>query len=180
MVSVIIHSDPAGAAVLVAGTKIGVTPFESKLKRGTKVAPFTVEKEGYAPYAGKIDLSGEYENRNIKLVPLEDLAGSNAGSAGDGADGSAAGSAAPDTRTDKPGAAATDKPAQEKAKPTTTRRTLPVRRIERTDRPERTDRSDKADKSDKTDKTDKQEKKEEKCQPPGPNVDPFGPPICKV
>jgi hypothetical protein len=26
----------------------------------------------------------------------------------------------------------------------------------------------------------KREKKDEKCQPPGPNVDPFGPPVCKV
>ena len=30
----------------------------------------------------------------------------------------------------------------------------------------------------KKDKKD-DEKKEEKCQPPGPNVDPFGAPICK-
>jgi hypothetical protein len=73
MVSVIIHSEPAGADVLIAGAKLGITPFENKLKRGTKIAPLTVQKDGYAPFNGKIDLGGEYENRNIKLIRLEDL-----------------------------------------------------------------------------------------------------------
>ena len=73
MVSVIIHSEPTGADVLIAGTKIGTTPFESKLKRGTKIAQLTVQKDGYAPFNTKIDLGGEYENRKIKLTKLEDL-----------------------------------------------------------------------------------------------------------
>jgi serine/threonine protein kinase len=104
MVSVIIHSEPIGADVLIAGAKLGVTPFESKLKRGTKIAPLTVQKEGFAPFNGKIDLGGEYENRNIKLIRLEDMPNGSDGSAAPGND---KGSADAKGATTKPGTAKT-------------------------------------------------------------------------
>jgi serine/threonine protein kinase len=78
MVSVVIDSEPHGADVLIAGTKIGTTPFDKKLKRGTKIADFKVHLTGYVDFAGKIDLGGEYENRNIKLVRVEDAANGSA------------------------------------------------------------------------------------------------------
>ena len=166
MVSVIIHSDPAGADVLIAGTKIGTTPFESKLKRGTKITQLTVQKADYAPFQGKIDLGGEYENRNIKLARLEDLpqggeeleqgSASEAGSAADkGSAATPAKKSEPSDKGTQKGAGAT-RPTRTSTPP----RNTPPRRERREDR--------------------KEEKKEEKCQPPGPNVDPFGPPICKT
>jgi hypothetical protein len=168
MVSVIIHSDPPGADVLIAGTRIGATPFESKLKRGTKVAPFTVQKDGFAPYTGRIDLSGEYENRNIRLVRVEDAA--------QGTDGMV-GVDHPTGRREAidKGVKAIPKTTPAEAKPSgdktierTTPKTTPTKASTTKPGPGTTTKSDKA------------EKKEEKCQPPGPNVDPFGAPICKT
>ena len=189
MVSVVIHSEPPGADVLIAGAKIGTTPFESKLKRGTKIAGLTVQKDGYAPFNTKIDLGGEYENRNIKLIRLEDMQ--------NGSDGSTATDkgATDKGATDKgaTGSDATD--ASDKGTSKTTTKTGTGDKTTSTDKttgttPRTTQKTGtgaksttttpKADKTDKTEKTEKIEKKEEKCQPPGPNVDPFGPPICKT
>ena len=83
MVSVIIHSDPPGADVLIAGSKIGVTPLNTKNKRGTTIQQLTVHKEGYVDFTKTIDLGGDYENRNIKLVRIEDAKGSSAEPSGD-------------------------------------------------------------------------------------------------
>ncbi len=156
MVSVVIHSDPSGADVLIAGTKIGTTPFESKLKRGTKVAQLTVQKTGYAPFNTKIDLGGEYENRNIKLSSLEDMA--------KGSDASVAPPGTPSTKVEKP---PVDKAPVERPRPKTQPKTIS------TPAPKREKKDDKKEEK-------REEKKEEKgCQPPGPNVDPFGLPVCK-
>jgi hypothetical protein len=70
MVSVIVESDPPGADVLIAGSKVGTTPFNKRVKRGTKIVQLGVRKAGYVDFTGKIDLGGEYENKNIKLVPV--------------------------------------------------------------------------------------------------------------
>jgi hypothetical protein len=157
MVSVVIHSDPPGADVLIAGTKIGVTPFESKLKRGTKITQLTVQKAGFAPFEGKIDLGGEYENRNIKLVPLDQVENAD-GSASEKGSGDA-GDAEHGSGAEKP--APKDTPERTKTGPKVTPKFVPPRRDRDRDRPK------------------EKEKDKEKCQPPGPNVDPFGPPVCK-
>jgi serine/threonine protein kinase len=70
MVSLHIVSDPKGADVLIAGTKIGVTPLDTKLKRGTKVTQLTVRMAGYEDVSTKIDLGGDYSNDHIKLVKV--------------------------------------------------------------------------------------------------------------
>jgi hypothetical protein len=72
MVSVHIVSDPKGADVLIANTKIGVTPLDTKLKRGTKVTELTVHLDGYQDVTTKIDLGGDYSNDHIKLVKIDE------------------------------------------------------------------------------------------------------------
>jgi serine/threonine-protein kinase len=194
MVSVIIHSEPAGADVLIAGAKLGVTPFENKLKRGTKIAPLVVQMDGYAPFNTKIDLGGEYENRNIKLVRLEDLPkGSDSGATVPGSD-KGSGDGTQKTGSDKAGAEklGTDKSGTDKTATTTKTATDKTGTTTKTsgDKTTKTTRTttdkasktstDKASKSG-TDKASTAPKVEEKkCQPPGPNVDPFGLPVCKT
>ncbi|HEY5949595.1 MAG TPA: protein kinase [Kofleriaceae bacterium] len=190
MVSVIIHSEPAGADVLIAGTKIGVTPFENKLKRGTKIAQLTVQKEGYAPFNGKIDLGGEYENRNIKLTRLEDMPkGSDETVPAD--HGSADGKTdktptektekSTKTGTEKTGEKTSTKSSTEKTGDKTSTKSSTEKTGERTEK-SGTEKTTKSGSKSGTEKasTGTTTPKVEKCQPPGPNVDPFGPPICKT
>jgi hypothetical protein len=54
--------------VLIAGAKLGVTPLDIKLRRGTKVAPLLVHLEGYSDFASKVDLADGYTNNAIELV----------------------------------------------------------------------------------------------------------------
>jgi hypothetical protein len=72
MVSIHIVSDPKGADVLIANTKIGVTPLDTKLKRGTKVTQLTVHMDGYQDVTTKIDLGGDYSNEHIKLLKIDE------------------------------------------------------------------------------------------------------------
>jgi serine/threonine protein kinase len=74
-ISVHIVSDPKGADVIIAGTKVGVTPFDGKLPHGTTLTPLVVHMAGYTDYQTKIDLGGEYSNDKIKLVKLPDKTG---------------------------------------------------------------------------------------------------------
>jgi len=77
MVTIKVVSDPAGADVLIAGQKIGVTPLDTKLKRGTKLQQLTIRLKGYEDITSKIDLGGDYSNEHVKLVPVgEEPAGS--------------------------------------------------------------------------------------------------------
>ncbi|HEY1815651.1 MAG TPA: protein kinase [Kofleriaceae bacterium] len=52
-----IDSTPRGADVLIAGAKVGVTPLDIKLRRGTKVAPLLVHLAGYDDFTTKVDLA---------------------------------------------------------------------------------------------------------------------------
>jgi hypothetical protein len=73
-VKIRVGSQPHGADVLIAGEKVGVTPFEGKLKRGPQIVPLVVRMVGYADFTSKIDLSDEYTNDKIslaKLAPVE-------------------------------------------------------------------------------------------------------------
>jgi hypothetical protein len=73
-VKIKVGSQPRGADVLIAGDKVGITPFEGKLKRATQTVPLVVRMVGYADFTSKIDLSDEYTNDNIslaKLAPVE-------------------------------------------------------------------------------------------------------------
>jgi serine/threonine protein kinase len=70
-ITIHVGSDPKGADVLIAGTKVGITPFDGKLKRGAAITTLVVHLAGYADYNSKIDLSGEYSNDKISLAKLE-------------------------------------------------------------------------------------------------------------
>jgi serine/threonine protein kinase len=188
MVTVVIHSDPKGADVMIAGTKIGSTPFDSKLKRGTKIAQLTVQKEGYAPFNTKIDLGGDYENRNIKLIKLEDLPKGSDASTHDKPDG-----AKTDTKTDSTKSGTkTDTKSDTKTDSTKTgtktdTKTDSTKTGTKTDtKTDSTKTGTKTDtKSDSTKtgtktETKKDDKKKEPACQPRDKVDPFSDlPICK-
>jgi serine/threonine protein kinase len=70
-ITIHVGSQPKGADVLIAGTKVGITPFDGKLKRGAAVTTLVVRMAGYADYNSKIDLSGEYSNDKITLAKVE-------------------------------------------------------------------------------------------------------------
>jgi hypothetical protein len=70
-ITIHVGSQPKGADVLIAGTKVGVTPFDGKLKRGAAVTTLVVRLAGYADFNSKIDLSGEYSNDKITLAKIE-------------------------------------------------------------------------------------------------------------
>ncbi|HET9991938.1 MAG TPA: protein kinase, partial [Kofleriaceae bacterium] len=70
-ITIHVGSLPKGADVLIAGTKVGVTPFDGKLKRGAAVTTLVVRMAGYADFNSKIDLAGEYSNDKITLAKLE-------------------------------------------------------------------------------------------------------------
>jgi serine/threonine-protein kinase len=63
MISVHVESTPSGADVLVSGQKIGTTPLDTKLHRGTKVQPLIVRLSGYVDATSKIDLSGDFSKK---------------------------------------------------------------------------------------------------------------------
>ena len=70
---------------MVAGGKIGVTPFNAKLPRVTKVVPLLVRMPGYGDFTSKIDLSDGYTNEAIELIKLPEpppVAPAGLGSAG--------------------------------------------------------------------------------------------------
>jgi hypothetical protein len=69
-IAIKINSQPSGAEVLIAGTKVGPTPFVGKLSRGTKIAPLVVHKDGYIDFTSKIDLADGYTNDAIELVKV--------------------------------------------------------------------------------------------------------------
>ena len=81
MISVHVESTPPGADVLVAGEKIGVTPLDKKLHRGTKTQPLTVHLDGYVDVTSKIDLSGDFSKKVTMKTPGEEPAGSGSAAA---------------------------------------------------------------------------------------------------
>jgi serine/threonine-protein kinase len=142
MVSVHLVSDPKGADVLIAGTRIGVTPLDKKLKRGTKVTQLTVHLAGYQDVSTKIDLGGDYSNDHIKLVKLE-----------------APAQIAPPPPTPE------KKPAVDSTSDKTADRTIEKKPVVKPPPPA-------VHKEPATTPA-------LKCQPPGPNVDPFSSiPVC--
>jgi hypothetical protein len=163
MVTIHIVTDPKGADVLIAGQKIGVTPLDTKLKRGTKVQQLTVRMTGYQDLTSKIDLGGDYSNDHIKLVPV-----------GEGSDAETeTGSAAPPPGTEhKAGTTTHTSPPVDdhKSTKTTTHTTTPADEHKTT----RTTRTTTPAEDHKVTTP-----RQPKCQPPGPNVDPFSSvPVC--
>ncbi len=70
-------SHPPGADVLIAGKKVGVTPLDTKIRRGATIkeagetmAPIVIKLDGYVEVASKIDLTGDY----AKDIPLKKAA----------------------------------------------------------------------------------------------------------
>ena len=75
-----VGSQPRGADVLIAGTKVGVTPFDGVLARGASVTTLVVHLAGYDDFQSKIDLSDEYTNDKIELVKTPDKIDAGSGS----------------------------------------------------------------------------------------------------
>ena len=70
-VQIHVSSSPKGADVLLAGTKVGTTPYVGKIKQGTASASLVVRMTGYVDFTSKIDLStDEYTNDRINLAKL--------------------------------------------------------------------------------------------------------------
>jgi hypothetical protein len=69
-----VTSRPLGAEVLVAGTRIGKTPLDTKLKRGSKIADLKVHLDGYVEASSKIDLGGDYQ-KDVVLSPVDQASG---------------------------------------------------------------------------------------------------------
>jgi hypothetical protein len=165
MVGLVIQSDPPGADVLVAGTKIGTTPFDKKMKRGMK-AELKLHLEGYEDFTAKLDLATSYD-KTVKLVKIEDVEQPTieedtpdrlpvkANTTGDTA-----------TKTN------TTKSNTDTTKTNTTKSNTSSTKSNTT-RSNTTRSNSGATKSNNT-------PPKPKCQPPGPNVDPFsGVPVCK-
>ena len=64
------QSDPTGADVLIAGTKIGTTPLDTKLKRGTQGRSSSRSTWPATDITSKIDLGGDYANEHVKLLKV--------------------------------------------------------------------------------------------------------------
>ncbi len=70
-IAIHIVSQPKGADVLIAGTKVGVTPYDGKLKHSAAVIPLAVHLAGYADFGSHIDLSQPtYSNETVTLAKL--------------------------------------------------------------------------------------------------------------
>jgi eukaryotic-like serine/threonine-protein kinase len=68
-VQIHVSSNPKGADVLIAGTKVGTTPYVGKLEQGTASVALVVRMNGYVDFTSKIDLStDEYTNDRINLA----------------------------------------------------------------------------------------------------------------
>jgi hypothetical protein len=117
-----------------------------------------VHKDGYVDYTGKIDLGGEYENKNIKLQKPDEAKTGSAATTGDG-----------DKKDDKKD----DKGSSDKGSGTPRGGGTTGGGGQRG--------GGGAGGGGTGGGTGGQRKPPEpKCQPPGPNVDPFGLPVCKT
>ncbi len=102
-IAIHIVSDPRGAAVMLDGAKIGVTPFDDKVKRGTKVAQLAIHLDGYVDFTSKVDLAGdEYTNDKIKLAKIPPIEPTTTDTTEPAATGSDATVHTTTTHTDKP------------------------------------------------------------------------------
>ncbi|CAN5128266.1 hypothetical protein BH11MYX1_BH11MYX1_13960 [soil metagenome] len=64
-------SQPKGADVLIAGSKVGITPWDGKLKHSGAVTTLAVHLVGYSDYMSKLDLAAPtYDNETITLAKL--------------------------------------------------------------------------------------------------------------
>ena len=70
-----VGSQPHGADVLIAGSKVGVTPWVGKLKHGTAVTTLVVHLAGYSDFTSKIDLAAPiYDHESVTLAKLVEKA----------------------------------------------------------------------------------------------------------
>ena len=66
-------SQPGGADVLIAGSKVGVTPWNGRLKHSGAVTTLAVHLGGYSDYVAKLDLAAAtYDNETVTLTKLLD------------------------------------------------------------------------------------------------------------
>jgi len=163
-ITIHVGSQPKGAEVLIAGTKVGVTPFDGKLKRGAAVTTLVVRMAGYADYTSKIDLAGEYSNDKIVLVknePTPEVAKPEPAVATEPATKP---ETKPQPKSEEP------KPEPKRTQPVRVAAPIvhnPVRTASPREKPDKTEKADKPEKSDKSEKLDKP-----KCQPAG-QINPF-------
>jgi hypothetical protein len=118
-IAIKINSQPPGAEVLIAGTKVGPTPFVGKLRRGTKIAPLVVHKDGYIDFTSKIDLADGYTNDAIELVKQPEPVKPVAPPPAVGSAGTAAITSAPPTVPSTTTTATTSATTEHHPKPTT-------------------------------------------------------------
>jgi len=72
-ISIRLTSVPSGAEVALADKVLGVTPLNTRIKRGTGIATLTVRHARFADATATIDLSGDYK-RELTLTALPDEA----------------------------------------------------------------------------------------------------------
>jgi serine/threonine protein kinase len=164
MISIHVDSKPTGADVILAGTKLGITPLDKKLRRGTSTQIITVHLTGYVDATTKIDLSGD-NSKNVTLKTPAEAAEEQ---------GSAAKSETDDHKG-KPKASAT--PPGPKVDKTVAPPPVEHPKADKTAAPVKTNPTE--HKTDTPKLPEHKEHKQPKCQPPGPNVDPFSSvPVC--
>jgi len=160
MISLHVESKPTGADVILAGTKLGITPLDKKLHRGTSTQTITVHLTGYVDAMTKIDLSGD-NSKNVVLKTPNEAASEGSGSAAKPEE------AKPDDHKGKAKAAPLPPVEHPKVEKTVT----PPK-----DKPNATEHKTETP---KPPAPPKHEPKQPKCQPQGPNVDPFSNvPVC--
>ncbi|MGE5183646.1 MAG: PEGA domain-containing protein, partial [Acidobacteriota bacterium] len=178
MISVRVVSHPPGAEVIVAGAKIGVTPLDTKLHRGTTFTELTVHMEGYVDVTSKIDLGGDF-SKDVTLKTPAEAAEQAAqapapGSGSASGPGSGSGSAEPKVEDHKP-THGNEHKATNSTTPTHHESSTTPRNTSSGER-----ETHEAHETHETHETHRAPPppKPPKCQPPGPNLDPFMP-VCK-
>jgi serine/threonine protein kinase len=164
MITLHVDSKPTGADVILAGTKLGITPLDKKLRRGTSTQTITVHLTGYVDATTKIDLSGD-NSKNVTLKTPNEAAEEQ-------------GSAAKPETDDHKKPKGTAPPTGTKVDKTVAPPAGEHPKVDKTAAPVKTNTTEHKTDTPKQPVQPKQPK-QPKCQPPGPNVDPFsGVPVC--
>ena len=170
MITVHVDSIPSGADVLIAGTKVGTTPFDKKLRRGKTVAPLTLRRPGYLDYTAKVDFSDDF-SAELQLKEVPPAGGEGSGAVPTIPPASPSGAASPGSGSSgsAPSEPVVKAPASEHRPATSSSKS--ERHVQNPVR---------ASSSSSSSPSSSPPPSKAKCQLPGPNMDPFsGLPACK-